>query len=115
MTRRRYQVLVIAISIFGPICALAIILYGVLSTMPSRSLPIAAPTEITITLTADRLVVESAGLSEKCAGMTLAGYAVGGSFERPLLVTRSQGGCPASRFWADSSIGIAVVQADPVQ
>lgn len=90
---RRYKHLRMALAWCGGIVVLAIPIFALAVRPPDRSsdpdpVPISSPIQVLVVIGKDA-PVETLGLPPECRGGTLSGAAVGGTLERPIVVTRT--------------------------
>jgi hypothetical protein len=62
-----------------------------------QTAPVATPVQVEVTVPSENAAMR-AGLEKACAGKVLSGVDVGGTLDRPIVVTRAQAGCPAHRL-----------------
>lgn len=58
---------------------------------------VTTPVQIEVTVPSAK-AASQAGLEKTCAGRKLTGAAIGGTLDKPVIVTRAQRGCPAHRL-----------------
>ncbi|MDQ1018318.1 hypothetical protein QFZ43_004867 [Streptomyces afghaniensis] len=81
----------------------------VIALQPVRS-AVTVPIQSDVAVPNDK-AAKDAGLSQECAGKVLSGAMVGGTLDRPLVVTRVDGGCDAQRITDTSGLVVIPVQS----
>jgi hypothetical protein len=87
----------------------AVVFALVTSASPTSAL-VTTPTRVKVLIAdhASHADLRAAGLAQACAGRTLTGVAVGGSYAEPLVVTNPAPSCPARQFTVTRALGLAI-------
>lgn len=78
------------------------------ATTPDPDALVSAPTTVRITFGRDGDVLAGAGLARGCAGRTVTGVAVAGTFRRPVVVSAGTAACPLDQVRLDATVATIV-------
>jgi hypothetical protein len=94
----------------GGILVLVGVVTFVLVTANTPAALVTSPTQVEVLISAHASHADllAAGLAQHCAGRTLTGVAVGGSYAEPLVVTNPAPSCPARQFKVTKALGLAI-------
>ena len=111
--RQAFGRLIKALLIGGGVAVIAIIGF-ILATASQTSL-ITTPMQVHVMIAqnAPSRDLTAAGLAPGCAGQTLTGAAIGGSYAEPVVVTYQAPLCPAQQFTLSRALGIAIPVINP--
>ena len=109
LAQRAYRHLIRALWTGGILAVVGVVVF-VLLTANTSSAPVTSPTQVKVLIAKhpSRADLVAAGLAQACAGHTLTGVAVGGSYDEPLVVTDPAPSCPASQFTVTKALGLAI-------
>jgi hypothetical protein len=89
---RRYRRLVRRLPWLGVVATLSIAAF-IWATAPANGAPVTTPFRVDIHFTDDRRLLVDEGLPADCAGRTIDGVALGGTFEEPVVTSVGHAGC----------------------
>jgi hypothetical protein len=114
LARRAFRRLIWILWAGGALTIAGVVAF-VLATAAPVPIPVAAPTQVHVIITAHppRGALAAAGLPPACAGQALTGAAIGGSWFAPLIVTRPAPSCPAREFTLTKALGLAIPLPEP--
>lgn len=109
-TQRAYERLIRALQAGGILTVVGVVTFAVLTSASTTEAPVTTPTRVDVLISAHapRADLLAAGLAQHCAGRTLTGVAVGGSYAEPLVVTNPAASCPAVQFKVTKALGLAI-------
>ena len=109
LAQRAFRHLIRALWIGGTVVVVGVVVFVLLTANPTSAL-VTTPAQVKVLITkhpshADLL---AAGLAQTCAGRTLTGAAVGGTYREPVVVTNPAPSCPARQFTVTKALGLAI-------
>lgn len=90
--RRRYRRLIRSLPWLGVVTALSVAAF-IWATAPATGAPITAPVRVEVHFIDDQRVLVGERIPVGCAGRTVAGVALGGTFEEPVVTSVGDAGC----------------------
>jgi hypothetical protein len=108
LARQAFRRLIRALWIGGVIAIAGIVAFILSTTSPTSLVTTPMQVHVVIAQNAPLNDLEAAGLAPACAGHTLTGVAVGGSYDEPVVVTNQTPSCPARLFTLRHALGVAI-------
>ncbi|GAA3861015.1 hypothetical protein GCM10022243_29030 [Saccharothrix violaceirubra] len=106
-THRRYRVLVRALPWLGATAVLSIAAF-IWATSPPVGVPVTAPTPVRVEFAGDRAALAEAGVPDGCAGVVVAGVAVGGTLVEPVVSSVERADCRVDRVRLPKRVAVVV-------
>jgi hypothetical protein len=94
---RRFRQMMRVMVVAGGLFVLAVVTFAFLTRSPNTTPDVKSPIAVTVYVP-DATSAQADGLPTPCAGRTLSGVAVAGTLDVPIVVTRPNGPCGASRI-----------------
>ncbi len=116
LARRAFGRLIRALWAGGVIAVAGIVVFILTTASPTSLVTTPVQVHVVIARNAPLRDLAAAGLAPACAGQTLTGVAVGGSYDEPVVVTSQAPSCPARLFTLRQAVGVAIpviLQPDP--
>jgi hypothetical protein len=110
LAQRAFRRLIKALWVGGIVAVIGIVVFILTTTHPNLTSPVTTPVQVHVVIAknAPRHDLAAAGLAPACAGQTLTGVAIGGSYAEPVVVTSQTPSCPAQLFTLGRALGIAI-------
>jgi hypothetical protein len=108
LARRAFGRLIRALWAGGVIAVAGIVVFILVTASPVSLVTTPIQVHVVIARTASLRELAAAGLAPGCAGRTLTGVAVGGSYDEPVVVIDQTPSCPARLFTLRHALGVAI-------
>lgn len=108
LARQAFGRLIRALWIGGVIAVAGIVVFILATASPTSLVTTPMQVHVVIAQNAPLRDLAAAGLAPACAGHTLTGVAVGGSYDEPIVVTNQTPWCPARLFTLRHALGVAI-------
>ena len=110
LAQRAFRRLIRALWIGGIVAVIGIVVFILTTTHPNPTSPVTTPMQVHVVIAqnAPRRDLAAAGLAPACAGQTLTGVAIGGSYAEPVVVTNQTPSCPAQLFTLSRALGVDI-------
>lgn len=108
LARRAFGRLIRALWVGGVIAVAGIVGFILTTASPTSLVTTPVQVHVVIARNAPLSDLAAAGLAPACAGQTLTGVAVGGSYDEPVVVTSQAPSCPSRLFTLRQAVGVAI-------
>jgi hypothetical protein len=109
LARQAFRRLIRTLWIGGSLTVIGVVVF-VLTTATPPIMLVTTPTQVQVIIAKhpSQSDLMAAGLTQACAGRTLTGVAVGGSWDEPFVITYPASSCPARLFKVTRALGLAI-------